>query len=245
MSSGLMWFGGGGGPFGIGSRRYLDPEWEKIIVNDLPLEFEPGSAYDYSDITADLMPIIISRATKQRYTEFLSEAILKPIGAPGGQIWVNRVGGMPHGGCCLMLPPEAWLRIGLLVLHEGRVGDQQILPPGWTTEMVKPGPHNPHFGLMVWRGQPFAQRRLYHRTNAPTNKLPRPGAFHSEPYLADDLFLFDGMNGQIVYIIPSQDLIIVRTGLRPPRGKPEWDNSRLPNIILRALGAPPAEKPAP
>ncbi len=238
MSSGLMWFGGGNGYYGIGSRRYLDPEWEKIIINDIPLEFEPGSSYDYSDITADLMPIIISRATKQRYMTFLSEAVLKPIGAPGGDIWVNRIGGFPHGGCCLMLPAEAWLRIGLLVLNKGRAGEQQILPPGWTDEMVKAGPHNPHFGLMVWRGQPYAERRLYHRPNSPTNARPRPGAYASEPYLADDIFLFDGMDGQIVYIVPPQDLVMVRMGLRPPTGSAEWDNSKLPNMILRALGAP-------
>jgi CubicO group peptidase (beta-lactamase class C family) len=236
MSSGLMWFRGGG-PFSTASRRYLDPEWERVLIEDVPLEFTPGSAYDYSDITADLMPIIVSRATGRRYADFLADAILKPIGAPGGQIWVNRAGGMPHGGCCLMLPPEAWLRIGLLVLDRGRAGDVQVLPPQWTEEMAKPSPHNPHFGLMVWLGQPFAQRRLYHRPNSPNNRAPRPGAFHSEPYLADDLVLFDGMNGQIVYIVPSRELVIVRTGLRPPRGKPEWDNSRLPNVVLRALGA--------
>ena len=43
------------------------------------------------------------------------------------------------------------------------------------------------------------------------------------------------MNGQIVYIVPSQQLVIVRTGLRPPAGRPEWDNSVLPNLVLRAL----------
>lgn len=235
MSSGLMWFRGGG-PFSVSSRRYLDPNWDDILLNRVPLEFVPGAAYDYSDITADIMPHIVERATGRRYSEYLSEAILKPIGAAGGEIWVNRDGGMPHGGCCLMLPPESWLRIGLLALRRGAVGERNLFPDGWMDEWLKPSRNNPHFGLMVWLGQPYAQRRLYHRPNSPNNTLPRPGAFHSEPYLADDLFLFDGMNGQIVYVIPSQDLVIVRTGLRPPRNKPEWDNSVLPNIIMRSLG---------
>gem|GEM_PF-187755 len=243
MSSGLMWFRGGG-PYSLASRRYLDPHWDDILVNRVPLDFAPGSAFDYSDITADIMPHIIQGATKKRYTEYLSEAILQPIGAQGGRIWMNREGGMPHGGCCLILPPETWLRIGLLVLNGGKADDKQILPEWWTTEMRKPSAHNPHFGLMVWLGQPYAQRRLYARPNGPNNRAPRPGAYHSEPYLADDLFLFDGLNGQIVYIIPSHDLIIVRTGLRPPPGRPEWDNAKLPNMILRSLGlgAAPVEK---
>lgn len=242
MSSGLMWFRGGGF-YSVQSRRYIDPEWERILRDDVPLQFEPGSAYDYSDMTADLMPHIIEGATGQRYATYLSEAVLKPLGAAGGEIWVNREGGMPHGGCCLMLPPETWLRIGLLALNRGKVGERELLPAGWMDEMLKPSPHNPHFGLMVWLGQPYTQRRLYHRPDSPSNARPRPGAFHSEPYVADDLYLFDGMNGQIVYIIPSQELVIVRTGLRPPANQPEWDNTTLPNMILRSIGvgAPKSE----
>jgi CubicO group peptidase (beta-lactamase class C family) len=236
MSSGLMWFRGGGA-YSIPSRRYLDPHWDRVLLEAVPFEFEPGSAYDYSDITADVMPHLIERATGRRYAEYLGDAILKPLRAPGGRIWVNREGGLPHGGCCLMLPPEAWLRIGVMTLHGGRVGEREILPPWWLDEMRMPSPNNPHFGLMAWLGQPYTQRRLFHRPDSPSNANPRPGAFHSEPYLADDLFLFDGMNGQIVYLVPSQQLVIVRTGLRPPPGQPEWDNSVLPNLVLRALGA--------
>ncbi|MCB2108010.1 MAG: serine hydrolase [Rhodobacteraceae bacterium] len=235
MSSGLMWFRGGGF-FSTQSRRYIDPHWDDVLLNDVPMSFEPGSAYDYSDMTADIMPHIIQGATGKRYSEYLSEAILKPLDAAGGQIWVNRQDGMPHGGCCLLMPPETWLRIGLLALHRGKVGDKQLIPDWWMDEMLTPSPNNPHFGLMVWLGKPYTQRRLYHRPDSPNNRAPRPGAFHSEPYLADDLFLFDGMNGQIVYIVPSQDLAIVRTGLRPPRNQQEWDNAKLPNMILRGLG---------
>jgi CubicO group peptidase (beta-lactamase class C family) len=130
------------------------------FIKRIPLEFEPGSAYDYSDITADVIPHLIERSTHQRYAKYLSRAILEPIGAPGGRIWVNRSGGMPHGGCCLMLPPEAWLRIGILVANRGRVGDRMVLPDGWVDAMRTPSKNNPHFGLMVWLGQPYAQRRL-------------------------------------------------------------------------------------
>jgi len=52
----------------------------------VPFEFEPGSAYDYSDITADVMPHLIERATGRRYAQYLGDAILKPLRAPGGRI---------------------------------------------------------------------------------------------------------------------------------------------------------------
>jgi hypothetical protein len=39
---------------------------------------------------------------------------------------------------------------------------------------------------------------------------------------------------QVVYIVPSLKLVIVRTGDEPPR-VPEWDNTVLPNTIIRGL----------
>jgi hypothetical protein len=55
--------------------------------------------------------------------------------------------------------------------------------------------------------------------------------------VAKDLFLFDGLDDQVLYIVPSQRLAILRMGDAPPRA-PEWDNAFLPNLILRALAQP-------
>lgn len=236
MASGLRWFGiRDRGPFGLSTRRYLDPEWDSVLLDEVPMSFAPGTAYDYSDMTADVIPHVIEGATGQRYADYLSEALIEPIGGQGGYLWVNRPEGMPHGGCCLMLPPETWLRLGILLLNDGVWAGQRLLPEGWREAMLEPSPNNPHFGWMIWRGSPFAERRLYHRPDSPINQVPKPGVYHSEPYLAEDLFLFDGFEGRVVYIVPSEDLVIVRTGFRPPPEQPEWDNAFLPNTILRGL----------
>jgi CubicO group peptidase (beta-lactamase class C family) len=236
MSSGLRWFGiRDQAPFGLSSRRYLDPYWDEVLLEEIPMSFEPGTDYDYSDTTADVMPHIIQGATGKRYAEYFSEALVKPLDAAGGFIWINREGGMPHGGCCLMLPPETWLRFGVLVLNNGTWNGQQLLPTGWLSEMLEPSPNNQHFGLMVWLGKPYAKRRLYHRPDSPINQVPKPGVYNSEPFLADDIFMFDGAEGRMVYIVPSEELVIVRTGFRPHAGQPEWDNAFLPNTILRSL----------
>jgi hypothetical protein len=59
---------------------------------------------------------------------------------------------------------------------------------------------------------------------------------HSEPYLARDLFLFDGNANQVVYIVPSAELVVLRIGEPPPRSASgEWDNTKLPNLLLRAI----------
>ncbi|MBT7450808.1 MAG: serine hydrolase [Rhodospirillaceae bacterium] len=234
MSSGLRWFSiRDRPPFGLSSRRYLDPKWDRVLLEDIPMSFTPGTEYDYSDTTADVMPHIIQGATGKRYAEYFSDALIKPLAAKGGFLWINREGGMPHGGCCLMLPPETWLRFGLLLLNGGAWNGQQLLPGTWRAEMVQPSENKDQFGLMIWLGKPYLERRLYHRPESPINQVPKPGVYNSEPFLADDLFMFDGAEGRMVYIIPSEDLVIVRTGFRPAPGEPEWDNTFLPNTIMR------------
>ncbi len=236
MSSGLRWFSIRDRPiFGLSSRRYLDPYWDEVLLNEPPMSFTPGTEYDYSDMTADIMPHIIQGATGKRYTDYFSEALLKPLEARGGSIWVNREGGMPHGGCCLLLPPETWLRFGLLILKRGQWQDRQLLPDYWLDEMLTPSANKEHFGLMIWLGTPHIERRLYHRPESPINQVPNPGVYNSEPFLAEDLFMFDGAEGRMVYIVPSEDLVIVRTGFRPLPGQPEWDNAFLPNTIIRGI----------
>lgn len=236
MSSGLRWFSiRDTPPFGLSSRRYLDPHWDEVLLEEIEMSFEPGTEYDYSDTTADVMPHIIQGATGKRYADYFSEALLKPLGASGGFIWINREGGMPHGGCCLMLPPETWLRFGIMVLNGGAWDGKQLLPEDWMADMLHPSANKEHFGLMIWLGTPYLERRLYHRPESPINQVPKPGVYNSEPFLADDLFMFDGAEGRMVYVVPSEDLVIVRTGFRPPAGRSEWDNAFLPNTIMRGI----------
>ena len=61
---------------------------------------------------------------------------------------------------------------------------------------------------------------------------------HSEPFLADDVVYFDGSGGQRVYVVASQDLVIVRTGpgrINPETGNFDWDDAALPNTIMRGI----------
>lgn len=227
MSSGLMWFRGGGA-YSIPSRRYLDPQWDRVLFEEVPVEFEPGGAYDYSNITADVISHLIERATGQGYAQYLGDAILKPLRAPGGRIWVNRERGLPHGGGCLMLPPEAWLRIRVMTSNDGRVGDREILPADWIDAMTTPSPTNPNYGLQVWLGSPAGAKGFYNRNT-------RIGVPHSAPCLADDVVFFDGGGGHRVYIVPSRGLVIVRTGAM---NRPDWDDAILPNALLQGLPTP-------
>jgi CubicO group peptidase (beta-lactamase class C family) len=103
------------------------------------------------------------------------------------------------------------------------VGDDQLVPTEWIADTVMPAPKNPNFGYQVWLGSPPSTERRY---NDYTVK-----AFHSEPFAAKDLIYIDGFGGQRVYVIPSLQLVIVRTG----KSATSWDDAVIPNAIIRAV----------
>ncbi len=232
MTSGLAEQGPVKDPASIWSRSYLHPRHEEVMINEYPLTAPPGTRFQYANVSAEMIAAVIQRATKRRYAEFLSDEILKPLGAAGGEVWVDRPGGLAHSGCCTQLPAETWLRLGLLLMNDGVWAGRRLLPEGYVAAMKTPSVGNPRYGLGIWIPGDYIVRRGFGRPDQMLGAV-----FHSEPYLAKDLFLFDGLDDQVLYIVPSQKLAILRMGDAPPRA-PEWDNAFLPNLVLRALAQP-------
>ena len=138
-------------------------------------------------------------------------------------VWLDHAGGMPRTFCCIYTTARGWLQVGRLILGNGRIGDDQIVPAAWIKAMTTSSPNNANYGYQVWLGSPPGTGRKY---NDKTIK-----AYHSEPFTATDMIDIDGFGGQRIYIVPSQQLIIIRTG----RAQTKWDDAVIPNAILRGL----------
>lgn len=223
-------------PWSQTMREYLGEHHEDLLINETRSDYKPGTEYDYSMITSDMLAMVIERATKQRYADYVGKELLTPIGAQGGTVYINRPGGLAHSGCCMMLPAESFIRMGVLMANDGMWDGKRILAAGWVAETLKPSPANPKWGLHMWLGKPYQQRvRFFPPRSQPI------GVLHSEPYAADDLFLWDGSGNQAMWIVPSKQLVVLRFGPtpKPKYGQPgEWDNSLLPNTVIRGFKAP-------
>lgn len=235
MRSGLLPQGFDTGPENVLNRAYLHPRHDEVIIQEYPLVNEPGSRYEYANANSELVAPLIERATGKRYHDYVSDALLIPLGAQGGTVWVNRAGGTAHAGCCIQLPAQTWARLGILLLNDGVWKGQRLLPEGYVTKMRTSTAENPHAGLGVWIAGEYVTGRGPLHPSMDTGKT-----LHSEPYADRDIFLFDGNGSQVVYIVPSQGLVIVRTGDRPPKDKP-WDNSYIPNLVINAIQRVPGE----
>ena len=154
----------------------------------------------------------------------ISEAIWAPIGAKDASVWLDRQGGAARGYCCLLATARDWLRVGLLIKDQGRVGDTQVVSPDFIKAMMGPSPNYSNFGYHIWRASPYTAARSYGA--GVSFKVPA-----REPFLAPDMVYFDGNGGQRVYVSPALGLVIVRIGAP----KMDWDDSALPNMIVKSL----------
>lgn len=192
-------------------------------VTGLVAEKPAGSDFQYSNANSQLLAIVIERATGQAYADYLSQRLWQPMGAGDAFLWLDRPGGMPRGFCCLFATARDWLRVGELILARGARGGRQLVPQDHVDEMLSPSARNPNFGFQIWLGSPPGQIRKYNDYTVT--------AYHSVPFVAEDVITIDGYGGQRVYIVPSRELIIVRTGV----SRSDWDDAIIPNAILRAM----------
>ncbi len=239
MSSGLLVEAFRPSPFSKGMQLVIGSNIDELALS-LPLDEPPGTRFDYLNFSSQVLGIALTRSVGMRYAEYLSQRLWQPLGAPDTAVWLDREDGSPRTFCCLLASAPAWMHVGVLMLNQGRVDGQQVVPAQWLTEMTTPSALNPNYGLQVWLGSPASGVRTYNRQS--TLEVP-----HSEPYLADDVVFLDGAGGQRVYVIPSAQLVIVRIG----KSRMDWDDAVLPNALLRGRvaaetlpAAPAADAPA-
>jgi CubicO group peptidase (beta-lactamase class C family) len=223
MESGLAAPPGPPGPANPATQLTLGPDIRAAALA-FPAAEPPGREFAYANVSSQLAGMALDTATPGRYADWLSRTIWQPIGASDASLWLDRPGGTPHLFCCLQATPRDWVRVGELIRNRGRAGGRQVVPAAWLDVMTSPSPRNPNFGMQIWRGSPYAPERRYARNVVLTVKS-------AEPFKRDDVLFIDGAGGQRVYVIPSAKLTIVRVG----KPSTDWDDSRLPNLVLAAL----------
>jgi CubicO group peptidase (beta-lactamase class C family) len=222
MASGLEHQPPSRNPWNRAVRLFLSGNITPLALG-APVHDEPGTHFEYSNLDAQLLGIILQRASGKRYASYLSEHIWSRLGAGDGAVWLDQQNGMARTFCCLQATARGWLGIGLTILNLGAAGDEQIVPAAWVQEMLQPSEVSPNFGLEIWLGD--VSDAAAHRVADPVSGR------QSQPFLAGDVAFLAGAGGQRVYIIPSHEIIIVRTGAR----RTDWDDAKLPNAILRGV----------
>ena len=160
-----------------------------------------GTFYEYNDVRVNRLSLSLLQVFKEPLPSVLKRRIMDPIGASSGWRWdgyrnatvtidgkpMVSVPGGGHWGGGIVISARDLALVGLLVAQGGIWNGSQILPTGWTGELVKPCPVAPFYGLLWWLN---TDRRQF-------------AAASERSYFAL------GWGSHIVWIDPDHDLVTV------------------------------------
>lgn len=172
----------------IGLRKMRASQDRAQYVLGLPIVTEPGTHFEYSNGVAQLIAIILQKATSQSAEAYAREHLFQPIGI-FDYAWEGPTPEENWGFSGLSMHPLDMARLGYLYLRDGDWDGVQVVPEDWVRDSTAPqitaGTMASSYGYQWW--------------------------------VDDDRFMMQGYGGQFVYVLPTLDLVVVFTGALPQR----------------------------
>jgi len=157
-------------------------------------EFEPGSHWEYSSGTTNIIGKLIRDQfdSHEAYLEFPYKSLLHKIGIKSFVLEPDASGHYVFSSYCYGTPRD-WGKLGLLYLNDGIVNGDTILSKDWVEYSTTPVGASPNgkYGAQIWLN---------------TNKSMLPD-------LPANAYSFNGFEGQYVYVFPDKNAVVVRMGL--------------------------------
>jgi CubicO group peptidase (beta-lactamase class C family) len=197
-------------------RRMLFMEGDKSgFAATKPLQHSPGEKWSYSSGTTNILARILRQSftSENDYLQFPRERLFGPLGMQSA-VFEPDAAGIFVGSSYVYASARDWARFGLFYLQDGVWEGKHLLPESWVADSVKPTCGAPYsaYGWQIWL------------------KLDESGL---EGPFPEDAFYMQGHDGQVVAIVPSLDLVIVRLGFTPE--KRAWNHAHDLEPILQAF----------
>lgn len=211
MNSGLEWNEDYGNNSDVNIMLHKIGDMGQYAI-EKPIEYPVDSIHYYSSGSTNIVSLMMRKSfnSEDDYYRFPREELFNKIGMRSA-IFEPDASGTFVGSSYLYATMRDYARFGLLFLNEGNWLGEQILPEGWvkysTTEAKG---SEGQYGAFFW--------------------LNLEGTIY--PDVPRDMFICQGYDGQFIYIIPSLDLVVVRTGVSK---KGDFDNNEFLAGIVNAI----------
>jgi CubicO group peptidase (beta-lactamase class C family) len=103
---------------------------------DVPLVRDPGTDFEYSNLTSHLLGIVVARACETDLKSFAQEHLFSPLGVEAGS-WRQDWEGYYLGFAEIHLSVHDMAKFGLMVLNDGEYDGTQILPADWVHDSLQ------------------------------------------------------------------------------------------------------------
>ncbi len=214
----------------------FDEPHTRMLSDVRTMLFLKGDSAAYAKSEDLVEPVGTSWFYASGSTTLLASAMRKAIGGSQADYFVYPYRALfaPLGMTSAIIEPDAagtflvpafvyasardWARFGLLYLNDGVWQGERILPEGWVRGSLAPATGSDgEYGAHLWLDVPAFLR-------------PKSAGDHKLP---DDAFFMLGHDGQMIAVIPSRDLVVVRLGLS--RRRNAWDHNAFLQKVLEAI----------
>lgn len=192
MNSGLAWDENYEKISDVTKMLFLEDDMTKMQQKQ-QLVNSPNFSWNYSSGTSNLLSGILRKklGNQQEYLDYWYRELIDKIGM-NSMIVETDVKGHYVASSYAWATARDWAKFGLLYLHKGNWNGTQIFSPEWVDYITQPTPtSNNSYGAHFW-------------LNAGNKMKDVPS----------NMFYADGYQGQRVYILPDQDMVVVRLGLK-------------------------------
>lgn len=216
-----------------GNARVLFGDGRRDVARwaaSLPLIRDPGAHWNYSSAGTLLISDALTRAIvpdprdaadrRNRMRAWMDAALFQRIGMRPVVEFDPQ--GVFYGSSLIWATGRDFARFGYLYLRDGVWEGERVLPEGWVDFARTPGPDVDVdiYGAQWWL--------------TPRSGAGRPARSLITDNSMADAFSAQGYEGQIIVVVPSKDLVMVRLGLFDG-GAESWD--ALGDWATRLIGA--------
>lgn len=198
MEAGLKWKENYKNPLLQNAKAYYGKSLaEAVLLRGF--KQEPGQAFEYQSGSTQLLAFAIRKAVNEPLSTYLSRNFWIPMGMEQNARWSVDNNQMEKAFCCIHAVPRDFAKLGMLFLNHGKVGDKQIIKDSFLQEMVTPTQHSGGvYGMGMWINN--------------DNPIKH--------------YFYQGLQGQLIAIIPEKNMVIVKTGSfddqpKNDRGRPD------------------------
>ncbi len=181
-------------PFGPMAR--LHAEGPTAIRLNLTANKSLANDFRYQNVNTAILAALLEKLYSRPIADLLSEKIWRPAGAGAAQWRRSHDSGSVSAYCCIFATSYDWIRVARYLLRNGTASKPFLPEPLWRELM----------GLDL---QSAALHSVVYGYHFRHDILDRPGEA-----LQGRFTYMLGQGGQILYILPEHDLIVLRFGER-------------------------------
>ena len=160
----------------------VDSDWLKGFME---AGKKDGVGFNYNSMCTFMLAFIVGHKTGVGFSEYADKKLFQPLGIRRAFFEKNAVG-HEKGGFGLLITVEDMLKLGNLVLNRGMYEGVRVVSEQYITDMTSVQSHPPKYVSRY--------------------------AYGYQTWVGEDVYMFNGMFGQNVFIFPATRIVVAVTG---------------------------------